>query len=81
MSKQTNKEKKIERAELKDGVIKLFHEVKHHMKPRTRDDYGRAITDADKLQTIKRLGRELETFKEVSESNQGLLLTKQKQIK
>ena len=48
------------------------------MKPRTRDDYGRAITDADKLQTIKRLRRELESFKEVSESNQGLLLTKQK---
>ena len=76
--KQTPKEKKNAKNEIKEGVIRLFNEVGHHMKPRTRNDYADEIKNTDKLMSIKRIGRELEKFKEVNESNKGILLTKQK---
>ena len=79
---KTEKEKKAVRAELKEQLKTIFKEVQHDMKVRTRNDYFFEIDDAEKGMVLKRILKELESFKEAKQSvKSGELLTKTKTLK
>ena len=77
--KQTKSEKNKIKKELKDDTMKLLNEVEDNIKVRTRNDYFFELENADKINVISRIQRELKKIKSaLKTAKPGELLTKQK---
>ena len=77
--KQTKSEKNKIKKELKDDTMKLLNEVEDNIKVRTRNDYFFELENADKINVISRIQRELKKIKSALKiAKPGEQLTKQK---
>ena len=77
--KITKSEKNKIKKELKDDTMKLINEVEDNIKVRTRNDYFFELENADKINVISRIQRELKKIKSALKiAKPGEQLTKQK---